>query len=274
MGRDLQMKGIILIGIGDYYQKLAYNLLKSIRKFSDIPVTLITDDLTPYFISEFDNVVEPKMCHYFESNRINPFKLKTFINEYTPYEKTLYLDVDTVCLKNFESIFDLDFYIQEVGRYTFDQHLKCHMVWVRKAGLTIQDIFKAYKLPKDRQYPEYNSSVILFTKEHSKYFKVVQKAYTDRRINFKDIGGRYPDELAFNLASAITKTYNKDITKKMYFHWENKIHTLTDITNKYYFLGMAGGYHNGKLRHMYESLVKGISPFYKFISKKKIFHEQ
>lgn len=268
-------KGILLIGIGDYYQKLAYNLLKSIKKHTDIEVTLVTDDTSPYFIKEFDNVVEPQLCHYLENRRINPFKLKTFINLYTPYDKTLYLDVDTVCINDISEIFEKDFYIQEVGRYGYEEADKCHMVWVKKAGLTIRDIFDAYNVSKEVKYPEYNSSVILFTKEHDGYFAKVQECYNDRRIAFKDIGGRYPDELAFNLASALTNTYNTTKRKYMYFHWETKVDNFTEIKKQYLFIGMAGGYHNGRLVHMYETQVKQVgSPFSKFHSNKKIFHEK
>lgn len=269
-------KGILLIGIGEYYQRLAYNLLKTIRKHNkDIPISLITDDEKPYFLSEFDSLIEPKMQHLLDEGKINPFKLKTYINEYTPYKKTLYLDVDTVCLKNFDKLFENDFYIQEVDRYNYDNALKCAMVWVKKAGLTLRDIFDAYNIPKESYYPEYNSSVILFTHNHGYFFKVVQKAYKDRRLDYKPIGTRYPDELAYNLASALTKTYSDIRTKAMWFHWENKIDNLTDIENKYYFLGMAGGYHTGKLRYMYEAIVKKTkSPFWKFDSSKKIFHDK
>ena len=72
----------------------------------------------------------------------------------------------------------------------------------------------------------------------------MQDCYNDRRIAFKDIGGRYPDELAFNLASALTNTYNSTKRKVMYFHWETKVDNFTEIKKQYLFIGMAGGYHN------------------------------
>lgn len=269
-------KGILLIAIGDNYHQLAYNLLKSIRKHSPLlKVALITDDSKPYYLKEFDQIIEPKLGDMLEGTILNPFKLKTLINQYTPFDKTLYLDVDSLCLKPIDKLFEHDFMIQEVGRYSYDEPLKCDMVWVRKAGLTIADIYDAYKLDKTRLYPEYNSSVILFTKEHDSYFDTVQRAYRDRRIAFKAIGGRYPDELAFNLASILTNTYNEDTAKPMYFQWENKLMNLTEMINRYYFLGMAGGYHTIQLRNNYEALVRQLdSPFKKFNSNKKIFHDK
>lgn len=270
------MNGVLLIAIGDNYLQLAYNLLKTIKTHNpNLKVALITDEKSKYFLSEFDYLIEPKLCDMLEGNRMNPFKLKTFINQYTPFDKTLYLDVDSLCLKPFEELFLNEFLIQEVGRYSYEDHMKCDMVWVRKAGLTIKDIFDAYKIPKERLYPEYNSSVILFTKAHDLYFDNVRRAYNDRRIAFKAIGGRYPDELAFNLASILTKTYNEKLIKPMYFQWENKAKMLTEITQNYYFLGMAGGFHGAYLKNMYEALVKHLdTPFKKFQSNKKIFHEK
>lgn len=269
-------KGILLIGIGDYYQKIAYNLLKSIRKHSPtIKVAIITDDDSTYFLSEFDYVIEPNLRHYLEDSRINPFKLKTFINEYTPFEHTMYLDVDAICLRKIDELFDFDFLIQEVARYTYETADKCAMVWVKKAGLTLKNVYDAYKLEHSTEYPEYNSSIIIFKKEHDNYFKQVQKNYHDRRISWKDIGGRYPDELAFNLASAQLGIYNTTKRKPVYFQWENKIDNLTSITAQYNFLGLAGGYHGDKLKNMYNALVKHLdTPFKKWESNKKIFHEK
>jgi hypothetical protein len=269
-------KGIILIGLGNYYVKLAHTMAKSIKAFNDIDITLITDSEDEAILEPFDNIIVPELKHYLEKGLFNPFKLKTYIYDYSPYEKTIYLDVDGICLKNIDELFNGDFQIQEVKRYNYDNSDDCAMVWTTKAGMTLKDVYNAYNLPKENKYPEYNSSFILFTKndQTKNYFNRVKHNYLDRKIKFKAIGGKYPDELAFNLSSAQLEFYSDDKSlKPVYFQWENTIQTLTDISGGYYFLGMAGGYHGTRLKSMYEGLAKKHSKHWKWRSREKIFHK-
>lgn len=269
-------KGILLIALGKHYNKLAYNMSKSIKRFSDIPVACITDETDVNILSAFDNIITPKLCDYMEGYSFNPFFLKTRIYDLTPFDHTIYLDVDGLVLKDLTPLFNHKFKIQEVAKYTYATSNECQMVWVNKADRKLTDLYDAYKLPHDREYPEYNSSIIVFnkSKKNEKYFKQAQKNYFDRRLPFKPIGGLYPDELAWNLASAQLNHYSdKPHIKPIYFYWENKDLTPGDISKKYYVLGMAGGFHQGKLVRLYEETVKTFSPFKKWESRKKIFHK-
>ena len=109
------------------------------------------------------------------------------------------------------------------------------MVWVKKAGLRLNDVYDAYGLDHKREYPEYNSSIIVFKKNNKNetYFLLAKKLYLDRKLAFKPIGGLYPDELAWNLASALLKHYNEDKIKPIYFFWENRNMTGTDIVDNF-----------------------------------------
>jgi len=133
-------------------------------------------------------------------------------------------------------------------------------------------------LPHDREYPEHNSSIIIFnkSKKNEKYFERAKKNYLDRRLEFKPIGGLYPDELAWNLASAQLKHYSVEPeVKPIYFAWENKgMLGGETIAQNYYILGMAGGFHNTKLKHLYETTVKQFSSYWKWESMNKIFHKK
>lgn len=268
-------KGILLIAMGDHYTKLAYNMVLSIKKFSDIKVAVITDSTNSELIKVFDIMIEPKLCDYLEGYAFNPFKLKTFIYDYTPFDHTIYLDVDGMALKDLNPLFDYDFKIQEVGKYDYENAHTSDMVWTNKAGKRLNDIFDAYNLDHDTLYPEYNSSIIVFkkSKENKKYFAKAKDNYNDRRIDFKPIGGLYPDELAWNLASAQLEHYTETPEDRpIYFYWENR--DVQGIPNKYYILGMAGGFHNTKLKSVYETTMKQLSPYWKFDSMKKIFHSK
>ena len=93
-------KGILLIALGKHYNKLAYNMAKSIKRFSDIPIAVITDDKEEFLLDAFDIIIEPKLHDYLEGYAFNPFKFKTYIYDYTPFEHTIYLDVDGIALKD------------------------------------------------------------------------------------------------------------------------------------------------------------------------------
>ena len=292
-------KGVILIAINcdsykkgklSFYGKLAYNMANSIKKHSNTHITVLTDDncLDGINKSVFDNVIKVDIKEYFDQGVINPLKLKPKIYDYSPYDRTIYLDVDGLNIskeRSLDSLFDLlkdsEFEIQEVGRYKKQDYAKCHMVWVSKVGKDIRDIYNAYNIPDENLYPEYNSSFIYFKKNqvNLKFFKQVRDNYIDRRLEWKDMGGRYPDELAFNLASTQLKHYNTiEGFKPIFFQWENdsdRLKGVKPISEKHWFLGMAGGYHFPRLRRLYDSITKAQgSPYHKkcFQSRDKMFH--
>lgn len=269
-------KGILLIAMGKHYAYLADNMAKSIKRFSDIPISCITDETESAILGEYDKIIRPELADTLEGYAFNPFKLKTYIYDYTPYDHTIYLDVDGIALKDLEPLFKFKFKIQEVSKYTYETADNCDMVWTNKAGKCLKDVFDAWKLPQDREYPEYNSSIIVFnkSKKNEKYFTRVKKNYLDRRIPHKAIGGLYPDELAWNLASAQLQHYTETPhNKPIFFDWENRKMPIDEMQRKYFILGMAGGYHTGKLKAFYENTCRQFSKNWRFDSMKKIFHK-
>jgi hypothetical protein len=268
-------KGILLIALGHHYTKLAFNMALSIKKFSDIKIAVITDSDDEELLAPFDQIITPKIKDYLEGYVFNPFKLKTYIYDYTPFDHTIYLDVDGMALKDLTPLFKYDFKIQEVAKYNYENAHTCDMVWVTKVGKRLNDIFNAYRLNPKTEYPEYNSSIVIFKKNsaNKEYFDLVKKNYFDRKLDFKPIGGLYPDELAWNLSSAQLGHYTDTPEEKpIYFFWEDK--NQKEIDPKFYILGMAGGYHKTKLKSVYELSMKQISPYWKFDSMKKIFHNK
>jgi len=98
-------RGIIFVAFGKEYDKLAANTLKYSRKFTDLPFYVLTNlekrdgiwngisDVTFKFIPLAAN-----------ENR----KVKVSIINYSPFDETLYIDVDAVIQRfGIEEIFDL-----------------------------------------------------------------------------------------------------------------------------------------------------------------------
>lgn len=288
------MTGVLLISVGShFYGVLAYNMAVSIRLKSDIPITLLADEqsldmLMPQQREVFTEIVEPKYADYSEERILNPLKLKTRIYDYSPYDKTLYLDVDGLFLgtKRFEDLLSelKDFQIHEVKRHKFPYD-KVGMIWTRGKDKVqhLPEVLKGYKVKA--QYPEYNSSFIWFkkNKKNEEYFNLVKQNYDNKHQVWTKLGRCYPDELAWNLASAQLKHYGKkDAFKPIYFNWEDDIAPLPTIASLYWFLGMAAGYQPGKLLGYYNGLAKENmgkighrwSRDFEFIMKNKLFFKK
>ena len=263
-------KGILLIALGREYNKLAYNLTKSIKKHNDLQVACITDSLDNEFTDAFDIVIRPKACDYIEEMQFNPFKLKTFMYDYSPFDETIYLDVDAICLKDISGLFS-SFKIQEVARYTKDNADTSDCVWFK----SLSDIFDIYGL--ESEYPEYNTSFVAFNRSsrNKLYFHLVKKSYFDRRFDYTKIGRNYPDEMAFGIASSKLEHYSETPKEvPICFWWSNKKLELKEIQEKYYFLGYAGGYVASKYLTYYHRMMKQLSPYWELKMKDKIFHKK
>jgi hypothetical protein len=263
-------KGVLLIALGPKYSELAFNLTKSIKKHNEgLPVAVITDCTYPEIIEAFDHVIRPKPIDYTEEMVFNPFKLKTFMYDLSPFEKTIYLDVDAICLGDISELFS-KFQIQEVARHKKED--KCDCVWFE----SLADIFDLYELKWD--YPEYNSSFVAFDRSmaNETYFELVKLMYNDRRFDFTKIGQCYPDEMAFGLASSIMQHYSVDpLNIPICFWWANKTLRLDEIQAKYKFIGFAGGYVASKYLGYYHQLMKQLgSPYWRLEMKNKIFHNK
>lgn len=281
-------KGILLIAINgyadDFYYHLANNLANSIRQKSNIPTSLITDGSNNTDKSCYDSVIVAKEEHYLEDYKVNPFKLKTFIYDYTPYKETIYLDADGLWVSDktpdniFEELKEASIQFHEVRRYRKDQAHESGMIWTKpdkNAENLFPKLWDAYGLG-EAVYPEYNSSFIYFkkNKEVKKFFSKAKDLYNDRRVQWKDLGGSYPDEMAWNLASALTGMYGvKENYKPMYLNWENDSGVdLEHIKRNFYILSMASGYQPSKQISWYNNLVKPLrSDNFRFKILNKIF---
>lgn len=292
--------GILLIAIdawgSGYYYQLAYNMALSL-KLSDpkTQIALLTDNKDLPHLSElqkkvFDTIIQAEDEDYTEEFKYNPFKLKTKIYKYTPFAKTLYMDVDGLFLNQYKNINDLfavlagtDFQIHEVSRYTKENAHQSGMIWTRPtegSENAFPKLWDVYGCDDDALMPEYNSSFIYFVKNESneKYFKQVEHNYNDRRLPYKDIGTSYPDEMAWNIASAQLKHYGAIPTfKPCYLEWDHTAKELDYIGKSSWVLMLASGYQLTKMMAFYDNMVKsnrakhGDNVPFNFEMRKKIF---
>jgi len=290
-------KGILLIAIGRPYGEMAYNLALSIKLANpEVKIAVVSDQASLITVSQnnqkvFDEIIEPKMEDYLEGMQMNPFKLKTFMYDYSPFKETLYLDADTLFLNGFADInalFDIledhEFVMQEVRRYTIETAEHSNTVWTlsnRKTQL-LPLIWPNYKLDDDAVYPETNSSFVWFKKNRKmkSYFTEVKKLYKVRHVWTEKIGGFYPDELAFGIASAKKGVLSGiEGFKPIHFHWERLFQGPAESAKYYFFLGFAGGKQPTKLLYAHDRLVqsnekKSRGQSFKFKMRNKIYFKK
>ncbi len=233
-------KGIVLVAFGEpCYGMAAWNLAVSVKFHSpNLPVFLLHDDRAfskgNFDFSVFDNqkIIVPDYK--------TPAHTKASIYEHLPYDENLFIDVDTVCLKDLNPLFD---------------SLKG----------------KGYAVPVNPKYEgwadestvkeHYNlTSEILHTQTSIQYIEkceLSEKIFSQLQSNLRNPipleklrhqwGGSQPDELYLNVALAQLNV-NPPIGEQAIFFGRNiakdshgKTITPAQIKDSYYFLSIYGG---------------------------------
>ena len=246
------MPGILIISMGKkHYAELAVNLAASLRMFSKCKIALLTDgNITSVQGHDtlFDHIIQVEG---------NPFHIKTQIYGLSPFKETLYIDGDSLFLgrKSWDSLISelagKSFVMMENGRYSSDSGKAT--VWD-----SVERVYNHYQLPKERIYPDYNSSFIYFvkSKENAALFKKAEKSYGSIKGLRQSVNGQFPDEVAFAAASISTNTYS-DITgwKPAYFQYMQSLSAGAILSN-YYFISLAGTQQNKNMLNIYNGSVK------------------
>jgi hypothetical protein len=215
MKRRTEGLGVLLIAVQrPFYGRLAYNMALSLKLDQpDLPILLLADEPALAGLDErqcrvFDERRAPDPADYLSAAGANPFRLKTRMYDYTPFETTLYLDADGLFFNAYRDFDDLRreldgcaFQIQEEFRYG-SRHRGGP---VQYPWADLDEAWTVHGLAEDASFVDYNSSFVWFSRSEAnrRYFETVKSLYDEPRIRVHSIGGRYaPDELAFSLASA------------------------------------------------------------------------
>jgi hypothetical protein len=90
-------KGVLMVGVGDWFSIAAVSAIAFQQHHSGIPISIITDSDI-----QIDGIKTIK-------SKRGPWELKTMLNRFSPWEKTVYLDADVICLKPVPALFDYSF---------------------------------------------------------------------------------------------------------------------------------------------------------------------
>jgi hypothetical protein len=186
--------GIITIATGKKFVRQArYLALSCILHCPGIPRAVITDH-ERYFEPFFDIILK------YKPELGSPFETKTRLHLYSPFEKTLYLDTDSLIFSDiryyFDFLDDAPFFYYGIPRHE---------------GIWYYDIERVKKEAGVGWIPEFNSGMLLFSKTNRAGFPsaetIFETAYTYMKNPvFFDVGyfrkDMYPDEPFFALSFA------------------------------------------------------------------------
>lgn len=270
--------GILLLATGHpYFSRMAYNMLASIRYHDkDIPVAIAVagegfDMLDDYARKQFSHVIPIQLD-------LDPYSAKLKLDQFTPFDRTLYLDVDMIfgpnkTPKDLLSVLD-------------GKAFQC-IVRERKAtnSATFSQWLEVSELERDYGFSEiYDiSSEVIYFEGKPKIFKTAREVYKNPKVAIKPFGKGLPDEAFFTIALEKDKIelplcpFEPSYWQPRYY---NRIHSREHIQN-YYLLSVGGAHNVQQIKSIYDSLIDmyffqtGLpgSPF-QLQNKSRIFNER
>ena len=250
-------EGIILLASEHaLYGRLAYNMCMSIKAVDkDFPVALVHDGLAVNHLSDTQRRLFDKLIGM---DCPGAFGAKLYLDQLTPFDKTLYLDVDMAWLPKYSprdlirSLKDTDFASITEGS-TEDPSPKYYF-WA-----DIEEIKRVYSVEKMYQW---RSEVMFFQKSErvTKMFERARSVYENHQLTtIHFFGGHIPDELAINIATAI-EGIEPHVYKWTPAYWPRlhgeHITSLEALYTKYYALSCGSNVVSSNTKKLYDRIIK------------------
>lgn len=197
--------GIVVAALGSpYYSHMAYTLAVSLRYHSpNISITILHDGSSLSQIHEhlsiFDNIIQLSDDQFNSIHGKDYFKFKLHLDQLTPYDKTLYLDVDMIWnpTKTPEELFnELNGYLFTISNRGIIKD-KMLSEWA-----SFDEIRQIYSI--DKMYDI--SSEFIYFEGKPDVFETARKVYEENKLEVKNHGEGKPDEVYLSVAMAKTET--------------------------------------------------------------------
>jgi len=253
-------RGVLILALGNrMYVEKAFNLALSIKATSsNIHVTLVhTNNLSELSVEQrfiFNQLIECKSEYYtLEDGTKSYIKAKLFLDQITPYKKTLFLDADMI-MSPYKSVNDLltEFAGQEFAMICRGED-KDFSQWV-----DAEEVCKNYGIEK---YYDCSSEVMYF--ESTDIFEKAREIYqeiSEGKIWFRKFANGVPDEPPIIIAMLQKmKQPFKVPFKPSYWNPVEKPKKDIEIWNEFYFLSMGGKVNLDSIVRIYDNIVKWYS---------------
>jgi len=265
-----------------YYAHMAKNLAVSLLFHNpELEIALIHDDngvnlLYPEDKSLFKYLIPVKPSQY----KDDPYRFKLDLDKLTPFDSTLFLDVDMIWLQDMdktpdkllEDLGDTDFIMINRGIVSTEGSTLSR--WVN-----LKELKEKYKI--DSVYDV--SSELIFWNKGTKVFEEARKVYKNPKVEVSKFGTGLPDEAFFMIALSKID-YMLSINPWEPTYWEPrhfpKQHNREYI-GRHYSLSVGGAFTSQHIKkfynllngHYHQSLGIGSKP-YQLQEKSRIFKER
>lgn len=243
--------GIILIATGHAnYGKMAYNLACSIKSVEDFPVAIVCDGVSLSHLDTAQKNIFNKIIPVPVEYRMG-FGLKLHLDQLTPFDKTLFLDVDMLWLGKkpselFEFLAGTSFTCITEGCSDKPNHK--YYFWA-----DVNEIKEMYNVDKVYQT---RSEVIYFEKKD--VFKFCRQIHPEVMLKtIRKFGEWIPDELYFNIAIA---KLNLEIKPFMPAYWSRLnnelMPNLSVLYKEYYLLSFGSNAASPIMKRAYDNVMQ------------------
>ena len=246
------------------YGSYAVNLVKSLKAYEPtIKVCLVHDNkaidhLTPSELGLFDVLKEAGKSDYTIDGRTQYQRMKLCVYDYTPFENTLYIDVDTLWFPDkpvntfIDNLLSHDFYIGKNGDY--------NALTRKKQGSNYTFWGEPFRICRyfgiKNKLPQTISGVFWFKKSEfcDKLFKRALEIYADKKAPTQKWANGKADEYCFNVALA-EMNYSQENLHVVYFDKSNGKIDRAAMYRNFWGIAAGGNRLSIEVRSMYEDLV-------------------
>ena len=209
-------KGILLIALGrPQYGNLAANLAASIRYTSDIPIHVVYTEgslshLSKEHLSLFTStaICPPEI---YKGDKKEYIRAKTHMYDLSPFDETIFLDVDMVILPG-KNMADELAKLSEICDFTMETRgyadLSEQQPDNKSFWCNVNELKEAYNVVEGRFY-NLHSEFVFFKKcdENEIFFEEVKKQYDHPLVEVRKFDNGLPDEFAFSTAMMLLQYY-------------------------------------------------------------------
>ena len=238
-----------------YYSHMAFNLFVSLRSLApDLPIAILHDGqgfklLEGWQQDSFTQAIE------LPSKLVggDPYRVKLYLDELTPFDKTLFMDVDMLW-NNFRSPMDLLGELEGIEFTMINRGRVSSADSTLSRWVSLSEVGDAYKLD---EFYDISSEMVYF-EGTPKVFAEARKVYAKPKVKVAAFGAGLPDEAFFMIAieklgiQLHQSPFEPSYWEPRYFP---KQHSRSHIAD-FYALSVGGAFTSNHIKKIYDSLIK------------------
>lgn len=276
-------RGILLIACGHpYYGKMAAALAATIKvSDSNMPVHLAYAGDALNYLSEtekklFGSLSEIPEDNYTVDGKVKWIRTKMFMYDLSPFDETIFLDVDMLWLKQSPAVLFDEFKEVEMTFCNYGEVEK-YSQWAN-----VEEVRAAY--PSTGKYYSLHSELVYFKKckNNRKLFNAAKKIYDNLKVKATTFAGAIPDELPFAIAIMQhgVVAHKEPYRPVFWMNAEPRIKHIYELAKDYIALSMGGNYNPKFTVDTYNTLTSaayhklGLQQPYKWKLKRSFLSER